>query len=113
MPNAILLDEHISFRFKQLDKFQAFSMVREISGASYEHDLENNHYLGFIPLTPENFDIINDYFVQQRIALSDCDIHITLNNAVQNPTKTIVIPTIVNRMLKYIDCQLSFSVNDK
>ena len=54
-----------------------------------------------------NFDDINDYYVRQRVLIEDCDIFVSVSS--KAGTKVSEIPTIVNRMLKYIDCKLSFS----
>jgi len=97
----------ISFRFSRLDKMQAFTLEREILGSSREELIENNGYLVRVPLTDTNFDDINDYYVRQRIELEACDILVSAN--AKADTNVIEIPVIVNRMLKYIDCKLTFS----
>ena len=97
----------ISFRFSRLDKMQAFTLEREILGASREHQVENNCYLVCVPLTDNNLDDINDYYVRQRIAIEACDIFVSVS--AESGTNTADIPAIVNRMLKYIDCKLTFS----
>ena len=98
----------ISFRVNNLDKLQAFTLVREIVGSTHEEALNKKTYLGYIPLTENNFDEINDYYVRQRINIEDCDIFVTVTSHAE--ITSVDIPTIVNRMLKYIDCKLTFSV---
>jgi hypothetical protein len=101
-------EAQISFRFLNLDKFQAFTLEREILGASYKQQSNSDCYVGYIPLSGQTFDDINDYYVRQRIEISECDIFVSVNLA--SKTNTVEIPAIVNRILKYIDCQLTFSV---
>ncbi|MFT5852369.1 MAG: hypothetical protein ACI87J_002345 [Colwellia sp.] len=97
----------ISFRFNRLDKMQAFTLEREIFGSSREDHLENNCYVVYVPLTDNNFDDINDYYVRQRIKIEECDVFVSVCS--DSGTNTFDIPAIVNRMLKYIDCKLTFS----
>ncbi len=97
----------VSFRFTRLDKMQAFTLEREILGSSWEHLVENNCYLVCVPLTANNLDDINDYYVRQRIEIEACDIFVSVSS--DSGTNTFDIPAIVNRMLKYIDCKLTFS----
>ncbi len=100
-------EAEISFRFNNLDKLQAFTLVREILGSSYEEDLSNNCFVGYVPLTQKNFDDINDYYVRQRIEIAECDIFISITPTTDE--NIIAIPAIVNKMLKYIDCKLTIS----
>ena len=102
------IEANISFRFNRLDKLQAFTLVRAILGSSYEEPkLASDCYVGYVPLTKENLDDINDYYVRQRIEIEDCDIFVSANPT--SVTNIIELPAIVNRMLKYIDCKLRFS----
>ena len=100
-------EAQINFRFNRLNKLQAFTLVREILGSSYEEFSENSCYVGCVPLTGYNLDAINDYYVRQRIEIKECDISVSVSSGLG--TKTIEIPVIVNRMLKYIDCKLTFT----
>jgi len=97
----------ISFRFLRLDKMQAYTIEREILGATREHQIENNCYIVCVPLTTNNLDDINDYYVRQRIEIAACDIFVSVSS--KSGTNISDIPEIVNRMLKYIDCKLTFS----
>jgi len=97
----------VSFRFKRLDKLQAFTLVRETSSAFYNESTKDNYYVGYVDLIDNNIDDINDFYVRQRIALDEVDIFISVN--AEPGTDSISIPTVVNRMLKYIDCKLAFS----
>ncbi|MBU2870580.1 hypothetical protein [Colwellia sp. E2M01] len=104
-----LLNTEISFRFLKLDKFQAYSLVREIIGSSHSeaNNLNKQEYVAHVPLTTENFEVINDYYVRQRIALEACDILVSVS--AEQANGAVDIPLIVNKMLKYIDCKLTFS----
>ncbi|TWX65314.1 hypothetical protein ESZ36_18280 [Colwellia demingiae] len=101
------MEAEISFRFLSLDKFQAYSLVREILGSTHKEDLENKCYVACVPLTQQNFEDINDYYVRQRIEIEACDIFVSVNS--DSASGIVDIPLIVNRMLKYIDCKLTFS----
>jgi hypothetical protein len=100
-------EAEISFRFLSLDKFQAYSLVREILGATHKEDVESNRYIAYVPLTKQNFEDINDYYVRQRVEVEACDIFVSVNSDAK--TANVAVPAIVNRMLKYIDCKLTFS----
>lgn len=102
-------EAQVSFRLLSLDKFQAYSLVREIISSSHQLDEDSNSYIASIPLTKQNFEEINDYFIRQRIELEACDILISVN--AHSNTGSVNVPTIVNRMLKYIDCKLTFAFN--
>ena len=105
--NNLTDEAQVYFRLLHLDKFQAYSLVHEIRGSSHKVNEASNHYAASIPLTQQNFEDINDYYIRQRIALESCDILISISS--QSGGGTIDIPNIVNRMLKYIDCKLTFS----
>jgi hypothetical protein len=103
------IEAEISFRFLSLDKFQAYSLVREILGATHKEDEASNRYVAYVPLTKHNFEDINDYFVRQRVEVEACDIFVSVNSDAKRGD--VDVPAIVNRMLKYIDCKLTFSFN--
>jgi hypothetical protein len=97
----------ISFRFNRLDKMQAFTLEREIVGSLRKDHIKDHYYIVCVPLTDMSFDDINDYYVRQRVDIEDCDI---LVSAASDACANVYdIPVIVNRMLKYIDCKLTFS----
>jgi hypothetical protein len=100
-------EAEISFRFLCLDKFQAYSLTHEISGSSHEKHPINETYVASVPLTAQTFEEINDYYIRQRIELGACDIFVSVNST--SDTGIVDVPVIVNRMLKYIDCKLTFS----
>ena len=101
------VEAEISFRFLSLDKFQAYSLVREIVNSTHEEHSENKCYVACVPLTQQNFEDINDYYVRQRIEIEACDILVSVNS--DSRSGIVDVPVIVNRMLKYIDCKLTFS----
>jgi hypothetical protein len=57
----------------------------------------------------DNLDDLNIFYVRQQIPLQDCDILIAVTSV--NDEKTVATPMFVNKVLKHIDCQLTFSVN--
>lgn len=97
----------IYFRFLSLNKLQAYTLERELTDSSYQIKPESDHYIGYVPLTNYSIDDINDFFVRQMIEIEDCDI---LVSVAPEPDLNIVdVPSVVNRMLKYIDCKLTYS----
>lgn len=96
------------FRFLSLNKLQAFTLAREVIGASYETQGVENRFVGLVPLTGMSLDDINDFYVRQRIELEQCDILVSAQTNVENLEHEA--PEIVNLMLRYIDCKLRFSV---
>ena len=55
----------------------------------------------------DNLDDLNIFYVRQQISLQDCDIRIVVTSA--NVTDTFAAPMFINKVLKHIDCQLTFS----
>tara|TARA_R110002153_G_scaffold10418_3_gene41177 strand:+ start:4723 stop:5022 length:300 start_codon:yes stop_codon:yes gene_type:complete len=92
-----------------LDKFQAITLTREVSEATYEQHPENACFVGSVCLNEnlDNLDDLNIFCVRQQIPLTECDIHISV--ASTTGPKTISTPMFVNKVLKHIDCQLTFS----
>ncbi len=97
----------ISFRFLHLNKLQAYTLVRDIPESTHKLPKDKDSYVGCVPLTAMNIDDINDFYVRQRIDVSDCDIFVAVVS--ESDTNIIDVSPVVNRMLKYIDCQLTYS----
>jgi len=55
----------------------------------------------------DNLDDLNIFCVRQQIPLQDCDILISATS--KNMADTITTPVFVNKVLKHIDCQITFS----
>jgi hypothetical protein len=55
----------------------------------------------------DNLDDLNIFCVRQQIPLQDCDILISAT--LKNMAGTITTPIFVNKVLKHIDCQITFS----
>tara|TARA_R110000751_G_scaffold15290_2_gene49327 strand:- start:16823 stop:17104 length:282 start_codon:yes stop_codon:yes gene_type:complete len=88
---------------------QGITLTREITGATYYPQNDTNHFIGAVALT-ETLDNINDlniYFVRQQILLDDCDILISVTS--KNHVNKVEIPRLVNKLLKHIDCKLTFA----
>jgi hypothetical protein len=96
-----------SFRFFSLNKLQAFTLEREISGGSQKKHPNKDGYLGSVVLKNDNLEDIFDFFIRQRIDACDCDILISI--ASKKETNIIDVSGSVNRMLKFIDCKLTIS----
>ena len=97
----------ISFRFLNLNKLQAYTLGREVPDSSYREHSEEGCYVGFVLLTKLNIDDINDFYVRQMVEIDDCDIFVAVESELN--TNTVDVPPVVNRMLKYIDCKLTYS----
>lgn len=98
---------NIEFRFLQLDKMQAITLSREIQGASYQPNLDCSCFVGSVPLIEKNMDDINHFFIRQKVSEGECDI--LISNQSNTANITLNVSPIVNRMLKDIDCPLTFS----
>jgi hypothetical protein len=87
------------------------TLIREVHGASYDNHPHNSCFVGSVCLNEclNNLDDLNIFYVRQQIPLQDCDILIAITSA--NDEKTFATPILVNKVLKHIDCQLTFSVN--
>ena len=108
-------DPSVNFRFLDLDRLQAVTLSREVSGASYQESMTPGRYVGYIELSGLNIHEINDFFIRQRVSISDCDILVSASLSVgvheKGESESIVkVPPVVNNMLKYIDCQLTYTV---
>lgn len=104
------MEARVSFRFTHLNKLQAFTLVREVIGAWYEESLPSNSYVGLVALTEDNLDDINDFYVRQRVDVSQCDIFVSVSS--EQATQEVLLPRVVNRMLKYIDCRLTCALSE-
>ncbi|WP_232787987.1 hypothetical protein [Paraglaciecola sp. MB-3u-78] len=99
----------VTFRLLNLDKFQAITLLREVDGVTYDHHPEKNCFVGSVGLNQglDNLDDLNIFYVRQQIPLQDCDILIAVTS--DNHSRTVATPMFVNKILKHIDCQLTFS----
>jgi hypothetical protein len=96
-----------------LDKFQAITLTREVAGATYNSHPKNECFVGFVSLNEnlDNLDDLNIFYVRQQLPLQDCDMLITVISENSADTVTVATPMFVNKVLKHIDCQLTFSLN--
>mgnify|MGYP005822761497 CR=1 FL=1 len=101
----------IGFRFKSLNKLQAFTLEREVQGATYEMAPNKDCYVGLVPLNDLSTQEINDFYVRQMVQINDCDIFVSVES--EYNSNIVDIPSVVNRMLKYIDCSLTYSFTVK
>ena len=97
----------LNFRFLSLNKLQAITLEREIVGSSYQKHYENDSYFGCVPLTTFSIDDINDFYVRQMIDVTECDIFVSVVS--ESDANIVDVPIVANRMLKYIDCKLTYS----
>jgi len=88
---------------------QAYTLKKEIRGAKFYHDEEQDRFVGLVPLEEALFDELNDYFIRQQIGFDECDI--LVEAITESKSTEITVPHVVNKMLKYIDCQLTYVVS--
>jgi hypothetical protein len=94
-----------SFRFFNLNKLQAYTLEREVSGSSKTEHTKNDSYDASVTLRSDNLEDIFDFFIRQRIETSECDILISIDKNMD--ASKIAVPELVNRMLKFVDCKLT------
>jgi hypothetical protein len=95
------------FRFLNLNKLQAYTLEREVLGATKRLDCEKECYVGCVTLLEDNLAEIFNFFIRQRITVEQCDLLISLFSNMQ--TTTTEVPRLVNQMLRFIDCKLTMS----
>lgn len=120
----------VSFRFLKLNRMQAYTLKKEIRGAQFYQVDEQECFVGLVPLEEPLFDELNDYFIRQQIGFDECDILVQAiienrdtcfenQNAIierqdassESKSTEIIVPHVVNKMLKYIDCQLTYAIS--
>jgi hypothetical protein len=96
-----------SIRFLNLNKLQAFTLEREVVGASQREHSQNDCYVGHVSLLDDNLEDIFNFFIRQRLKVEECDLFISLSSNMD--TNIVEVPSVVNQMLKFIDCKLTMS----
>lgn len=104
-----MTEPKVAFRFRNLNKMQAFTLTKEVPGARYRALADVGVYEGVVALTEHILDELTIFFVRQQISLQECDVHI---EAVDTSCTEVATPLIVNKLLKHIDCQLTFSITN-
>lgn len=106
----LIIKTKVSFRFLNLNKLQGITLTREVTGATYHSNHSNDRFTGVVALTAtlDNINDLNIYFVRQQVVLEDCDILISVSS--HNPPSKIEIPTLVNKVLKHIDCKITVAL---
>lgn len=98
-------DITVHFRLLHLDAMQAYTLKREIEGASFSKRDDSAAFVGLVPLKETLFDELNDYIIRQQITYDECDIYVKAENGEGD----INVPRVVNKLLKYIDCKLTYA----
>jgi len=113
----------VSFRFLKLNRMQAYTLKKEIRGAQFYQVADQDSFVGLVPIEEPLFDELNDYFIRQQIGYDECDILVeaiienkdtSIKNqdaSIESKSTEITVPHVVNKMLKYIDCQLTYAVS--
>jgi len=97
----------IGFRFLNLNKLQAYTLAKDVPGATYKMPRNKDYYVGCVPLTDESIHDINDFYVRQNIDINNCDVFVS--TVTEYDSYIIDVPKVVNNILKYIDCKLTYS----
>ena len=95
----------VHFRLTKLDAMQAYTLKREIEGAYFIKRDGSDVFVGMVPLKETLFDELNDYVIRQQIQYDACDILVEAKNT----TGEVAVPRVVNKLLKYIDCMLTYT----
>lgn len=95
----------VHFRLTKLDAMQAYTLKREIEGAYFIKRDDTDVFVGMVPLKETLFDGLNDYVIRQQIQYDACDILVEAKNT----TGEVAVPRVVNKLLKYIDCKLTYT----
>lgn len=95
----------VYFRLTKLDAMQAYTLKREIEGAYFIKRDDTDVFVGMVPLKETLFDELNDYVIRQQIQYDACDILVEAKNT----TGEVAVPRVVNKLLKYIDCKLTYT----
>lgn len=95
----------VHFRLTKLDAMQAYTLKREIEGAYLIKRDGTDVFVGMVPLKETLFDELNDYVIRQQIQYDACDILVEAKNT----TGEVAVPRVVNKLLKYIDCKLTYT----
>lgn len=96
----------VYFRFKRLDKMQAFTLTREVMNARYEPSVNEGTFVGLVPLERAAFEDINNFFVRQQLGYDNCDI-LVVGCGFDEPVE-VTAPAVVNEMLKFLECPITF-----
>jgi hypothetical protein len=97
----------VSFRLLNLDMMQAYTLKKEIAGASFYPSNNQGVFIGEVPLEESLFDELNDYFIRQQIKYDECDIFVRAHTV--GGIQEVSVPRVVNKILKYIDCKLTYA----
>ncbi len=95
---------------------QAYTLKKVIRGAQFYQVDEQECFVGLVPLEEPLFDELNDYFIRQQIGFDECDILVDAcvenqDVSIEGKRTEITVPHVVNKMLKYIDCQLTYAIS--
>ena len=98
----------VSFRLLKLDMMQAYTLKKDIRGAHFYHSSVEGVFVGVVPLHEAIFDELNDYVIRQQIQYDDCDVFVEAIKSAE--AREVSVPRVVNKILKYIDCKLTYAL---
>ena len=99
--------ESTSFRFLCLTDAQAAELSKGISGAECRKRKDNSFNVGVVELREEVIDSIINFYRLHDVDLKDCDIFLSLTT--ESDSEIWEAPKLVNQILRFVDCRLTFS----
>jgi hypothetical protein len=99
--------ESTCFRFLCLTDAQAAELSKGISGAECRKSKDNSFNVGVVELREEVIGLIINFYRLHGVARNDCDIFLSLTT--ESDSEIWEAPTLVNEILRSVDCRLTFS----
>ena len=97
----------VAFRFLELTELQGKRLLRDIKPAKVNEHYEKPCSVGSIELTEQNLSEIVSFYEQEKIDIKLCDIFVSICS--ESDSEIWEIPTLVNDILKNINCKLTYS----
>ena len=99
--------ERVSFRFLELSESHSLDICNQIESSSCRKHPEKDCFGGVVPLTDKSISKIVSFFEEKKLDQNDCDIFISIST--ESDSEIWAAPKCVNELLKFIDCEITFS----
>jgi len=97
----------VSFRFLELTELQGKRLLRDVESSKINKHYENSCVVGTVELIEHNLSEIISFYNQEKIDIGTCDIFVSICS--ENDSEIWGVPTLVNDILKKINCKLTYS----
>ena len=97
----------VKFRLLELTEELAKRFVEEVSQSKYALNFKKTNFVGVVPLNDKTMPELLMFYKKYNIDAETCDIFMSISTG--NDTEVWSAPKIVNRLLKHIDCEITFS----